>query len=109
MSRGIDRERAVRKLLEADGWLAFRAPASLGCADVIAMRRHALADQEGAQVSEVRLVECKSTARGPYEHFGPTARQRLRDAAELAGADAYLAHWPSRGRLVWYHESGWPA
>ncbi len=108
MSRGIDRERAVRKLLEADGWLAFRAPASLGCADVIAMRR---SDwwTENQHESNVRLIEVKSTARGPYEHFGPAARQRLRDAAELAGADAYLAHWPSRGRLVWYHESGWPA
>ena len=34
--RGIDRERKVRDLLSSQDWLAFRAPASLGCADVIA-------------------------------------------------------------------------
>lgn len=99
MSRGIDRERAVRKLLEAEGWLAFRAPASLGCADVIALK--------AGETS--RLVEVKSTHRGPYHSFGPADRQRLASAATQAGADAYLAWWPPRGKLVWLHSSGWPA
>lgn len=98
MSRGIQRERAVRDRLAAEGWLAFRAPASLGCADVIALR-------DG---SRPRLVEVKSTAQGPYERFGPAARERLHLAAIVAGADALLAWWPSRGELRWIAEREWP-
>lgn len=97
-SRGTQRERAVRDKLAAEDWLAFRAPASLGVADVIALR-------EG---SRPRLIEVKSTAQGPYEHFGPAARARLRFAARLAGAEAFLAWWPSRGPLRWIGESEWP-
>lgn len=98
MSRGHDRERAVRNKLLSDDWLAFRAPASLGCADVIALRAG----------SRPRLIEVKSTAQGPYEHFGPAARLRLSASARLAGADALLAWWPSRGVLRWIPESEWP-
>ena len=98
MSRGIQRERDVRRLMQDDGWIAFRAPASLGCADVVALRAG----------SRPRLVEVKSTAQGPYERFGPAARERLRLAAELAGADAYLVWWPARGKPLWLHSSGWP-
>lgn len=97
--RGIQRERAVRDWFRDRDWLAFRAPASLGCADVIAMKAG----------ERPRLVEVKSTAQGPYEHFGPADRARIRQAAELAGADAYLAWWPSRGKLQWIPESAWPA
>lgn len=96
--RGIQRERAVRDLLANDDWLAFRAPASLGCADVIALR-------DGQRP---RLIEVKSTAGGPYERFGPMERQRLSGAATLAGADAYLAWWPPRGKLIWIPEKAWP-
>jgi hypothetical protein len=49
-ARGIQRERAVRDLLMGEDWLAFRAPASLGCADVVALR-------DG---NRPRLVEVKS-------------------------------------------------
>lgn len=98
MSRGIQRERAVRDKLAKDDWLAFRAPASLGCADVIALR-------DG---SRPRLIEVKSTAQGPYEHFGPAARVRLSLAGRLAGADCFLAWWPSRGVLRWIPEAEWP-
>lgn len=97
-ARGTQRERAVRDQLAKDDWLAFRAPASLGCADVVALR-------DG---SRPRLIEVKSTAQGPYEHFGPAARVRLSLAAKLAGADALLAWWPPRGALRWIPESEWP-
>ena len=96
--RGHQRERAVRDLLLDQDWVAFRAPASLGCADVIALRAG----------SRPRLVEVKSTAQGPYEHFGPADRKRLRFAAEMAGADALLAWWPPRGKLRWIPEQEWP-
>lgn len=99
MSRGIQRERAVRDLLANDDWLAFRAPASLGCADVIALR-------DG---SRPRLVEVKSTSGGPYERFGPKERARLSFAAQMAGADAFLVWWPLRSDPVWIPESAWPS
>ena len=95
---GTQRELAVRNHLRDRDWLAFRAPASLGVADVIALR-------DG---SRPRLIEVKSTAQGPYETFGPAARHKLRLAAELAGADAYLAWWPKNGTLHWIHSSEWP-
>jgi Holliday junction resolvase len=98
-ARGIQRERQVRDLLANDDWLAFRAPASLGCADVIALR-------DG---SRPRLVEVKSTAAGPYHSFGPADRERLRLAAVIAGADAFLCWWPSRGKPRWIHADEWPA
>jgi Holliday junction resolvase len=97
-NRGAQRERAVRDWLRDRDWLAFRAPASLGVADVVALR-------DG---SRPRLVEVKSTAGGPYERFQPANRERLRAAAMLAGADAFLAWWPPRGELRWIAESEWP-
>lgn len=97
--RGHQRERAVRDWLRDRDWLAFRAPASLGVADVVALR-------DG---SRPRLVEVKSTAQGPYEHFGPADRAELAAAAVLAGADAFLAWWPPRGELRWIPEAEWPS
>ncbi len=97
-ARGTQRERAVRDWLRDRDWIAFRAPASLGCADVVALRAG----------SRPRLCEVKSTAQGPYEHFGPEARERLREAARMAGADAFLAWWPPRGELRWIAEGEWP-
>lgn len=96
--RGIQRERQVRDWFSERDWLAFRAPASLGCADVIALK-----DGHRPQ-----LVEVKSTARGPYEHFGPEARHRLIFAAEMAGGSALLAWWPSRGKLRFIPAEEWP-
>lgn len=97
-ARGHQRERAVRDVLCKQDWIAFRAPASLGCADVVALRAG----------NRPRLVEVKSTAQGPYEHFGPAARVRLSLAAQMAGADALLAWWPPRGGLRFIPESEWP-
>jgi Holliday junction resolvase len=96
-SRGFQRERAVRDKLLSEDWLAFRAPASLGCADVIALRAG----------SRPRLIEVKSTI-GPYSHFGPAARVRLSLAGRLAGADVFLAWWPKHGKLRFLPESEWP-
>ena len=96
--RGIDRERSVLTGLKAEGWLAFRAPASLGVADVIALRAG----------DKSRLIEVKSTAGGPYERFGPADRERLRVAGRVAGAEVFLVWWPSRGQARWIPESEWP-
>ena len=96
--RGTGRERAVREWYADRDWLAFRAPASLGVADVIALKAG----------HRPQLVEVKSTAQGPYEHFRPADRADLSAAAALAGADALLAWWPSRGKLRFIPESEWP-
>lgn len=98
MSRGIQRERAVRDLLADQDWISFRAPASLGVADVIALR-------DG---DRPRLIEVKSTHRGPFHSFGPADRVRLLTAARMAGADPWLAWWPPRGRLHWIGPADWP-
>jgi Holliday junction resolvase len=98
MSRGHDRERRVKALLESEDWLVVRAAASLGVADLVALRAG----------SRPRVIEVKSTAGGPYERFQPADRARLRFAAEMAGAEALLAWWPPRGRLRWIPANEWP-
>lgn len=98
MSRGHDRERAVRRVLEDDDWWTCRAAGSLGDADVVALKAG----------MKPRLIEVKSTAAGPYEKFGPKARADLLFAAQVAGAVAELAWWPPRGKLRFYTASEWP-
>ena len=95
--RGHDRERRVVDRLRDEDWFAFRAPGSLGVADVVALR-------DG---SRPRMIEVKSTI-SPYSHFLPADRQRLSQAAKLAGAEALLAWWPARGKLRFIAESEWP-
>jgi Holliday junction resolvase len=98
VSRGHDRERRVKDVLESEDWVVVRAAGSLGTVDLVALR-------DGYRP---RLIEVKSTADGPYEHFRPADRAALRLAAEMAGADALLAWWPPRGKLRWIPSSEWP-
>ncbi len=98
MSRGHNRERQVRRLLEDDDWFVTRAAGSLGDVDLVALKAGKLP----------MLIEVKSTAGGPYERFGPKDRADLLFAAELAGAIAVLAWWPPRGELRWIASSEWP-
>lgn len=99
MSRGIDRERKLRALLEADGWWTCRAGAGGGEVDVIAMKQGELP----------RFIEVKSTAGGPYERFGPEARARLISSAVKAGAIPWLVWWPVRRQPLWIPVGSWPA
>lgn len=99
MSRGHNRERQVKALLENDDWFVTRAAGSLGDADLVALK-------DGYRP---RLIEVKSTARGPYEHFGPKCRADLRFAAQLAGAVAELCWWPPRGKPRWIPSEEWPS
>jgi Holliday junction resolvase len=98
MSRGINRERQVRRILEAEGWWTCRAAGSFGDADVVALK-----DGEAP-----RMIEVKSTAQGPYEHFRPGDRRDLTQAALMAGADAWLCWWPSRKGPQWIQSNDWP-
>lgn len=98
MSRGITRERQVRRLLEAEDWWVARAAGSLGDADLVALKAG----------KRPLMVEVKSTAAGPFSHFGPKDRHDLLFAASIAGADAVLCWWPPRGKPTWIEPSAWP-
>lgn len=96
--RGIQRERDLVNLLRSEDWFAMRSPASLGCADVIALK-------DGRRP---RLIEVKSTSRSAFAGFSPADRADLSFAAKLAGAEAWLCWWPKRSKPIWIPESAWP-
>jgi Holliday junction resolvase len=115
-ARGSSRERQVVRLLESEGWVCFRAPGSFGVADVVACRRWPFAalTKEGltdAYCAEVMLVEVKTTARNPWNDFGPAKRRTLLEAAARAGASAWVYWWPMGGELerIPSSHSQWPA
>jgi Holliday junction resolvase len=82
---------------ERDYWVA-RAAGSLGDADLVVLK-------DGERPI---LVEVKSTAAGPYAHFGPKDRDDLLFAADVAGAKAVLIWWPPRGKMQWINSREWP-
>ena len=100
MSRGLERERRVARILEDEGWVVASRRHIGGAGDLIAIRA-----QNGSP--EVRLIEVKSTAR-PYERFGPADRLAMRRTARACGGDAYLCWWP-RGaqKFEMRHEGVW--
>lgn len=98
--KGTLREHDVRKHLEGDGWVVYRGAASLGAADLVAMR-----------AGEIRLVQVKANVRaGPWANFRRGERATLAAEAIAAGASAWLAWWPhgAKGQLRWYAEVDWP-
>ena len=100
MSRGINRERQVKKRLEEDGWWVCRAAGSLGDADLVAGRRD----------KRPMLLEIKSDKAeyGPFNNFGPKDREELLAAAEKTGWDAWLVYWPPYGEWKWISPASWP-
>jgi hypothetical protein len=115
VSRGLQRERDLVNLLREEGWWAIRSPASKGDVDVVAVRAakphgpvEGLLGSCWAPLPEVRFIEVKSTAAGPYSHFGPADRKELLAAANLAGATAELCWWPPRKKPVFVPSSEWP-
>lgn len=96
-SRGSARERQVMMLLRNDGYVVMRAAGSFGDADLVALKAGAAS----------MLVQVKSDVAGPFAHFGPAARYALYVEAQRAGAEAVLAHWPSRKPLRWYVGPEW--
>jgi len=104
VSRGIDRERKIRKALKDAGWVAIRA--SMGEIDVVACKPVSV--RHDITLSEVRFIQVKSTAQSPYERFGPSDRKELSDLARAAGATAWLIWWPPRKGWRWIEEGQWP-
>jgi Holliday junction resolvase len=102
MSRGLQRERDLVRVLREGGWWAIRSPASKGNVDVVAVRRMV----DG--VPRVWFVEVKSTHRGPFHSFGPKDRAALLLAAMEAGAEPWLAWWPPHKKLQMIPALDWP-
>lgn len=98
MSRGAQRERAVRDELTARDWVVVHTRPGTNFCDIVALKNG----------HRPLFVEVKSTAGGPYERFDPERRRHLQKIAEWAGADAVLAWWPPRGQLRYIHSSEWP-
>ena len=96
--RGIERERMVRKRLDADDWWTARAAGSIGDADLVALK-------DGHRP---RLIEVKSTIH-LWDGFGPKDRADLKWAAWLAGAEAWLYWWPKGKRdPICMRSDEWP-
>ena len=96
--RGIQRERALVDLLCQNDFFALRAPASLGVADVIALK-------DGRRPM---MLEVKSTSRSAFAGFPPADRAELLFMATLAGAEAWLVYWPKRADPQWISPAHWP-
>lgn len=96
--RGIQRERDLARQLQADGWYVLRSAGSLGSADLVAGRvgRH------------TRIIEVKSTSRGPFAGFPPAERQALVEAAAISGWEPWLVWWPPRQKPQWIPVGEWP-
>lgn len=97
---GHDRERQLRSQLQGQGWWCVRAAGSLGDADIVALR-------EG---HTPRMLELKANlSGGPFKNFGPRDRGELLEAARVAGAEAWLVHWPARKEPRWLRgPDDWP-
>jgi Holliday junction resolvase len=95
---GHNRERQVLRKLQDEGWYVLRAAGSLGVADLIALHKG----------REPRMIEVKATKAGPFAGFGPADRADLIAAAEQAGAQAWLVHWPRHGKMKWIPPCDWP-
>jgi Holliday junction resolvase len=102
MSRGHDRERAVKAILEQGDWFVTRAAGSFGDADLVALK--------AGRTPLLIEVKSSSTQRGPFADFGPQSRAELLLAARIAGARAVLCWWPPRGTRHWLYEDqgDWP-
>ncbi len=64
---GTRREHSVKRLLEHAGWVVMRAPASIGEADLIALKRG----------ERPRFVQVKANLGSPYMNFRRAERAAL--------------------------------
>ena len=110
-AKGTAVEHKVRKRLLAEGWVVYRGAASLGSADLIALRGGEPETYASGRetFSEVLLIQVKANkSGGPYANFRKAERSSLSAEAAKAGAEAVLVHWPPNGEEAWYHEPSWP-
>ena len=99
-ARGRTAEIRLMAELAGSGWLCGSRRHLAGPGDVLAVRSDRMP----------MLIEVKTTAKGPWERFGPKDRNRLRSASAAVGAEPVVAWKPPRARAWKYirlHE--WPA
>lgn len=111
--RGDDREVKVGQWLEEHGYVVGSRRHIGGAGDLLAVRCW---DESWSRDlvpvfgwTNALLIEVKSTAAGPYAHFGRADRIAMRMTATRIGAGAFLAWWPPGGKLQWIGSSQWPA
>ena len=115
-SKGADRERHLKKMLEADGWVVVRCAGSKSAVDLWAMRRTPVAESRpmssiltlAGTLSEAMAIQVKGNTGSPWMNFRREERAELGLIAAKAGASAWLVHWPPHGECRWYAESEWP-
>ncbi len=94
--RGAEKEWATARLLREEGWEVSRN--THGAYDLMALKAG----------ETPRIIEIKS-GQHPFNNYGPKERAETIEAAEKAGADAYLAHWvPYTSSPVYIKSSEWP-
>lgn len=95
---GIARERKAIALYRSMKYAVIRAAGS-----------HGVSDFWAAKPGELLLIQVKSDAVGPYCHFGPLARECLREEARLAGGTPVLLWWPPRRPPQVIGQESWPS
>lgn len=106
---GRDAEVQLINELEDAGWVCGSRRHIPGPGDILAVLQLQGLDGQGDGY-DIRLIEVKTTARGPYKKMGPTERQALRDAAARIGATPWIAWRPYPSEpWRWLHEGLWPS
>jgi Holliday junction resolvase len=96
--KGTDRENKVKALLQSEGYIVCRAAASIGSADLVALKHG----------ERPKFIQVKCT-KSQYAGFGPEEREQLLKDCLQAGANAYLYWWPTdRKGLRIIEPTEWP-
>jgi len=96
---GNNRELKVMAVLADEGWLCASRRHIGGAGDILAI---------GPIPRRPILVEVKSTAAGPWAHFGPNDRAALIRTAREFDAEPWLFWWPPRHELRRLPWVTWP-
>jgi Holliday junction resolvase len=98
VSRGNGFENEVANNLEASGWVVASLRHRGGAGDLLALHR------DGRRW----LIECKTTARGPFADYLPTQRQEALDCARRHDLTPWVV-WRAPGKPTrWIPVEGWP-
>lgn len=95
---GDRRERQVKDRLVAKGCIVRKARMSFGNADLLVKWPNGRRE----------LLQVKANKGSPWMNFRKEERAGLLEDADIAGAEAYLVHWPPHGEERWIHSKDWP-
>jgi hypothetical protein len=112
-SVGTAAELAAAYELEAEGFVVGSRRHIEGPGDILAVRAEWFAtgwgDGKPVYEYEIRLIEVKASAYGPFNNFPPEDRAALIALAEELGAEPLLA-WrkPKQTAIEWIGVNDWP-